>query len=236
MGFRKVDEWLGLHLPRWPCELCGAAAGSAGICGACRAELPWIGAACRQCARPLERAGHCDRCCGDTLPWTRAVAPLAWAFPVDALISRYKYGGALHFGALLGRLLADSCDGPRPDGVVPVPLHPARLAERGFNQARELARPLARVIGVPILERACCRRVATPPQAGLTAQQRYRNLRGAFAASSEVRGLRLAIVDDVLTTGSTAAALSRALLRAGAMEVEIWAVARGGTAQAGVKV
>ena len=237
MRFRKVDEWLGLQLPRWPCELCGAAAGSAGICGPCRADLPWIGAACRQCARPLGGAGQCDRCFGDTLPWSRAVAPLAWAFPVDALISRYKYGGALHFGALLGRLLADHCGGGvRPDGVVPVPLHPARLAERGFNQARELARPLARVIGAPVLERACRRTVATPPQAGLTAQQRYRNLREAFAASSEVHGLRLAIVDDVLTTGSTAVALSRALLQAGAVEVEVWAVARGGTAQAGVKV
>ena len=236
MQYIKVDEWLGLRLPRWPCELCGAAAGSAGICAPCRAELPWIGGACRQCARPLGTAGRCDRCCGYKLPWTRAVAPLAWAFPVDALISRLKYGGALHFGALLGRLLADSCSDLRPDGIVPVPLHPARLAERGFNQARELARPLARVVGAPVLERACRRTVATPPQAGLTAQQRYRNLRNAFAASSEVRGLRLAVVDDVLTTGSTAAALSRALLRAGAVEVEVWAVARGGTAQAGVKV
>lgn len=162
--------------------------------------------------------------------------PLAWRFPVDALIGRFKYGGALHFGALLGRLLAEACHGCRPDGLVPVPLHRARLDERGFNQARELARPLARSLGVPILEDACARTVAAPPQAGLAARQRHRNLRGAFTASPRVRGLHLAIIDDVLTTGSTAATLALELLGAGAATVEVWAVARGGTAQGAAKV
>lgn len=155
---------------------------------------------------------------------------------MDVLISRFKYGGALHFGALLGRLLVECCGDRRPDGIVPVPLHAARFAERGFNQAQELARPLARAIGAPLLDAVCSRRIATPPQAGLGARQRTRNLRDAFAASGAVRGLRLAVVDDVLTTGSTAKALSRELLRAGAASVEVWAVARGGTAQDGVKV
>lgn len=162
--------------------------------------------------------------------------PLAWRFPVDALIGRFKYAGALHYGALLGRLLAQACADRRPDGIVPVPLHPARLAERGFNQARELARPLARAGGPQILDDVCRRTTATPPQAGLTAQQRYRNLDGAFAVTGTLDGARLAIVDDVFTTGSTAAALSRELLRAGAASIEVWAVARGGTAQAGAKV
>jgi ComF family protein len=155
---------------------------------------------------------------------------------VDALIGRFKYGGALHFGALLGRLLAQRCRDSRCDGIVPVPLHPARLAERGFNQARELAGPLARDLALPVLDDACRRTKATPQQAGLTARQRYRNLDGAFAASAQVRGLRLAVVDDVFTTGSTMTAMTRELLRAGAASVEVWAVARGGTAQADWKV
>lgn len=117
-----------------------------------------------------------------------------------------------------------------------MPLHPARLAERGFNQARELAGPLARDLAIPLLDDACRRTIATPPQAGLTARQRYRNLDGAFAASAGVRGLRLAVVDDVLTTGSTMTAMARELLRAGAASIEVWAVARGGTAQAAAKV
>lgn len=155
---------------------------------------------------------------------------------MDALIGRFKYAGALHFGALLGRLLAAACGGRRPDGLVPVPLHPARLAQRGFNQARELAQPVARAGGLPVLDDACRRVAATPAQAGLTAAQRRRNLRGAFAVTADLAGLRLAIVDDVLTTGSTAGALARELLRAGAASVEVWAVARGGTAQGAAKL
>lgn len=225
------------RLPRWPCELCGAPAGRAGICAGCRADLPWIGPACRLCARPLAVAGCCDACRRQPPPWSRAVAPLAWRFPVDALVSRFKYGGALHLGAMLGRLLAAShaagCPGARADGLVPVPLHPGRLAERGFNQAQELARPVAAALRVPVLADACARVIATPPQAGLSARQRCRNLEDAFAASGAVAGRRLVILDDVLTTGSTAQALSRALLQAGAAGTEVWTVARGGTAQAG---
>jgi ComF family protein len=184
----------------------------------------------------VPQPGECSGCRERPPPWLRAVVPLAWSFPVDVLISRLKYGGALHYGALLGRLLADFCVGSQPDGIIPVPLHRARRAERGFNQARELARPVAARLGVPILDDVCDRTVATAPQAGLAARQRYRNLEGAFRASSRVRGGHLAIVDDVLTTGSTAGALARELLHAGAVRIEVWAVARGGTAQAGVKV
>jgi ComF family protein len=155
---------------------------------------------------------------------------------MDALVSRFKYGGALHYGALLGRLLAEACQASRVDGLVPVPLHRARLAERGFNQAQELARPVGRALGVPVLTGLCSRPLAAPPQAGLRARQRYRNLDGAFAVTTEAAGRRLAIIDDVLTTGSTARAVAGALLDAGAVSVEVWAVARGGTAQAGAKV
>jgi len=223
-------------MPRWPCELCGAPAGRPGLCEGCHADMPWIASACRLCARPLRASGTCGRCLRHGAPWLRAIAPLAWSFPVDALISRFKYGGALHYGALLGRLLATHCRDRRPDGIVPVPLHRSRLAERGFNQALELARPAASLLRVPILYDACSRRIATPPQAGLAARQRYRNLQGAFHASPCVQGRSLAIIDDVLTTGSTAKALTMQLLGAGAAAVEVWAVARGGTTQGGVNV
>jgi len=225
----KVDEGPWQRLPRWPCELCGTPAGAAGICAPCRAELPWIGPACPFCARPRVTPGPCAGCRGAPVPWRRAIAPLAWRFPVDALIGRFKYGGALHYGALLGRLLGDHCQAQRPDAIVPVPLHRARLLERGFNQAQELARPVAAALGVPLLSRACRRTRATAPQAGLAADRRYQNLAGAFTAGPAVRALHIAMIDDVLTTGSTAAALGQALLEAGAASVEAWAVARGGT-------
>jgi ComF family protein len=185
---------------------------------------------------PLDVPGECQGCSARKPPWLRAIVPLAWKFPVDVLISRFKYSGALHYGAVLGRLLAACCGGSQVDGIVPVPLHRRRLAERGFNQARELARPVAEHCGIPILDDACQRIMPTTSQAGLAAQQRYRNVRGAFHASSGVRGRRLAILDDVLTTGSTAQAVARELLRSGAAATEIWAVARGGTAQADANV
>jgi ComF family protein len=155
---------------------------------------------------------------------------------VDALVSRFKYSSALHYGALLGRVLGEHCRARRPDGIVPVPLHPTRLVERGFNQAQELARPIATTIGVPIRADLCARIAPTPPQAGLPASYRRRDLQDAFTASPRARGLRLAVIDDVMTTGSTARALTLKLLRAGAKSVEVWAVARGGAAQGEVNV
>jgi ComF family protein len=138
---------------------------------------------------------------------------------------------------MLGRLLADRCAGREPGIILPVPLHPARRRARGFNQAHEIARPIASRIGAPLRVDACCRVVDTPAQAGLSAERRYRNLQDAFRVDSGlVQDERLALVDDVFTTGSTARALAEALLRAGAQKVEVWAVARGGTSQAGVKV
>lgn len=206
------------------------------MCPPCLRDLPWLTDACPLCARPQAAPGPCRGCLDRPPPWARAIAPLAWRFPVDALVGRFKYGGALHLGAMLGRVLAEHCRGRPADGIVPVPLHARRLAERGFNQARELARPVSRALGVTVLDGLCRRTLETPPQAGLTARQRYRNLEGAFSASASAAGLRLAVIDDVLTTGSTAAALSHALSSAGAASVEIWAVARGGTAQDCVKV
>lgn len=155
---------------------------------------------------------------------------------MDALVSRFKYSGALHYGALLGRLLGEVCRARRPDGIVPVPLHPTRLIERGFNQAQELARPVAATIGVPIRADLCARIAPTPPQAGLPASYRRRDFQSVFRVSPRARGLRLALIDDVMTTGSTARALTLKLLRAGAESVEVWAVARGGVAQGDVNV
>lgn len=237
MRFLQVDHgaWRA-RWPRWPCELCGDPAGAAGICAPCHADLPWLGTACPMCARPAGDTGACPECRATPPPFRRAVVPLAWAFPVDALVGRFKYAGALHYGALLGRLLGEYCRDRRVDGIVPVPLHSDRSRERGFNQAEELARQVALLAGVPLLRDACRRVVPTAPQAGLSARQRYRNLAGAFAAGRNLDGQRLAIVDDVLTTGTTAAEVARELLAAGALEVEVWAVARGGTAHAAVNV
>jgi ComF family protein len=110
--------------------------------------------------------------------------------------------------------------------LVPVPLHPGRLAERGYNQALEIARVLGGGLDLPLDSRCCHRVAATPPQAGLDEVARRRNIRGAFAVHSPLPWSRVAIVDDVVTTGSTVSELARVLRRAGVREIEVWAAAR----------
>lgn len=160
-------------------------------------------------------------------------APLAYEYPVDRLVTGAKYRRRLQDARFLGELLAESLAvalreaAVEPvDLVVPVPLHRRRLGERGYNQALEIARPVATALAVAVEPRACVRLRATPEQAGLSAAERRRNLRAAFAADSMVRGARVAIVDDVITTGSTVAAVAQSLRRAGAAEIQAWVVAR----------
>lgn len=201
------------------------------LCSACRTELPWIESACPRCALPLAdaRAELCGACIHRPPPFVAAAAPLHYRSPVDHLILGVKFGARLQFARLLGELFAHWAaerDLPLPDALVPVPLHPRRQRERGFNQALELARPLGRQLGIPVLPAACRRIRATDRQTRLDARTRRANVRGAFAVEAGLRAGHVAIVDDVMTTGSTVAALARALLQAGVRQVDVWCIAR----------
>jgi len=149
---------------------------------------------------------------------------------VDHFIRALKFHQQLGLARLLGEQLARRLapETARPDLIIPVPLHGARLRERGYNQALEIARPVARAFGVLLDFRSLVRVRATAPQTGMTVAARRKNLRGAFAwhAGSEMRNLRVALVDDVMTTGSTVQAAAKCLRAAGAREVEIWVIAR----------
>lgn len=113
----------------------------------------------------------------------------------------------------------------RPDIIIAMPLHPQRIAERGFNQSLELAKMLSQTLHIPI--HAGCKRILhTPPQAGLNQQQRIRNMRGAFSCQHSLQGLNIAIVDDVMTTGASLNELARQLKQHGAAHVQCWLVAR----------
>lgn len=159
----------------------------------------------------------------------RCYAPFAYAAPLDHLVHSLKYRGQLATGRVLGTLLADRIAElglhRDVDVIVPVPLHPARHAERGFNQSAEIARHLGRRLQLPVDERLASRRRATRPQVGLHLEERRQNLAAAFLAAA-ASGRRVAIVDDVTTTGTTLQELAGELLRAGAAAVDAWCVAR----------
>ena len=211
------------------------------FCAACWADLPLLaGPGCACCGRAfvgLPAGLLCDECRRRSPPFACARAVAAYRDGMRAAIHALKYGRrtpvAVPLAALLaergGPLLpADPDGGPAFDAVVPVPLHPARLAERGFNQAELLAAPCAAAWGRPLLRRALARVRATQPQTELDADARRQNVAGAFAARrpAEVAGRRLLLVDDVLTTGATAWAAARALRESGAAAVGVLVLAR----------
>jgi len=212
----------------WPqdCVLCGAAADGATLCAPCVADLPWLPRSrCAVCALPLASGAVCGACIARPPCFDRVEAPFAYRFPVAALIHAFKYGGRLALARTLGEALAQAVSRDA-DAIVPMPLARARLAERGFNQALEIARVAAARTGIPLLPRACRRVVDTPPQAALPWKERTRNVRRAFVCDADLAGRRIAVVDDVLTTGATLDELARVLRRAGAVSVAGWVVAR----------
>jgi ComF family protein len=147
---------------------------------------------------------------------------------VDRLIVNLKYHHRLELARTLGRLLAEPLRqlADLPDAIIPVPLHPSRLRQRGYNQSLEIARVVANRLDLPVITRAARRMRATAAQTALPLKQRARNVRNAFAANGDVAGKHVAIVDDVMTSGHTVSALAKALRRAGAKEISVWVVAR----------
>ncbi len=215
------------YLPQ-SCLLCGARARGALLCPACAGDLPPLPPArCPVCAMPSTGDAVCGACQRRPPAYARTEAARAYAHPLDALIRHCKYDGVVALSALFADLLADTLASRQPvDLVLPMPLYPTRLAQRGFNQAVEIARRLAPAIGLPWRADVCRRVRDTAPQAGQDLQQRRRNLRGAFMCDVDVSGLRIALVDDVMTSGSSLDELARTVRRAGAVEVHAWVVAR----------
>ncbi|HET9836138.1 MAG TPA: ComF family protein [Rhodanobacteraceae bacterium] len=225
----SVDGGLRAWLPS-RCLLCGARGGSGlDLCSACLADLPRNDCCCGRCALPLETpASLCGRCVRRAPPWDAAWAPFRYAYPLDRLETRFKFGADLAAGKLLASLWTGShMPGELPQAIVPVPLHRSRLRTRGYNQALEIANPLAKALGIPLLRDALQRTRATDAQTELSALQRRRNVRGAFAASfGDETPQHVAVLDDVFTTGATLAECTRVLKRAGVDRVDVWALAR----------
>ena len=185
--------------PSQPCPVC-AAPGSGEICGTCLKQPP---------------------------AFARTYAALDYTFPVDKLIQAYKYHQQLALARLFGGLLSQAVrDQPRPDALLPLPLHPLRLRERGFNQAHEIAKFIAKDLQLPLKPRLARRTVNTAAQATLDWEARKKNMQGAFVCEEPLAGQHIALIDDVMTSGATLQAAAQTLKRAGAAEVSLWVVAR----------
>lgn len=157
-----------------------------------------------------------------------ALAPWLYRFPVNALVSRFKFLGDRPGGKALALLMArhlEQIAAPRPDCLVPCPLFPSRYRQRGFNQAADIAEWLGRPLGIPVDHRLCERTAMGAPQASLDRRQRLQNPNGSFRLR-KVPPTHVTLVDDVMTTGATAAALATLLLRGGARRVDVWVLAR----------
>jgi ComF family protein len=210
------------------CQLCRAATDRRTLlCGPCAALLPPNPLACPRCALPPAAPGRPCPCAARAPAWDAAWVPFRYAWPLDQLETRFKFGRDLVAGQALAQQWAVR-QPPHglPDAIVPVPLHRQRLRTRGFNQALELVRPVARRLGIPVAPRALKRVHATSPQTDLDAAGRAANVVGAFAPGTPVPGQRVAIVDDVMTTGATLGECARVLKAAGIPWVEVWALAR----------
>jgi ComF family protein len=219
------------------CLLCGADGEQGGdLCSACVADMVRNQPCCPRCALPLQApAPLCGECLQRAPPFDAAFAPFVYAHPLDLLMTRLKFGRSLAAGRVLSELWTETIAAfcPQLPGLfVPVPLHRSRLRERGYNQALELIRPLARALGIPLAESLLSRTRATPAQASLDAATRRQNLRGAFELDASALGgtapgsAHVALVDDVMTTGATLRECARVLRRAGVGRIDVWALAR----------
>jgi len=227
---RRLLTFLSDTLIPPDCYLCGTPVGrrkgGVPVCGDCADELPRHDLpACPCCALPTPEGRICGRCLRDPPAFDSTCALYSYVFPADVLVCSFKYCHRLS----LARFFVDAVSIlPEADVVVAMPLHPRRLSERGFNQALEIARPLARAAGLPLEQGGVVRKRHTPPQAMLDREARLANPRGAFACRRRFDGLRVMAIDDVMTTGASLDALACCLKAAGAATVHNFILARTG--------
>ncbi|HEY7674549.1 MAG TPA: ComF family protein [Burkholderiales bacterium] len=217
---QELESWIGRD-----CLLCGAQADGEFFCGGCATTLPGLTERCPQCALPTPGSAVCGNCLGRPPHFDRTTALWRYEFPCDRLVQALKYRGRLAVAQCFARRLAAE-QLPRAHLLLPMPLHPRRLRARGFNQALEIARRLARFTGMQVEARGALRAKNTRPQTELPYDERAKNVRGAFACRLDLSGKVVGVVDDVMTTGATLNELARVLKEAGAARVENIVVAR----------
>lgn len=236
---RHTANLANLLLPT-TCLLCGCGLRDELLCSGCELDLPHLakaGRVCRQCALPLTSEGEfCGHCLHKPPAFSHAVIPFSYQHPLDFLIHSFKYRRQLACGRALAQVMAahiyhhyQETYQHWPEVIIPVPMHWTRRWQRGFNQAEVIGYELAHRLQIPLNTHLCRRRQRTPSQKGLSRAERQKNLRRAFVLTPnamQIQGKCVALLDDVVTTTATAREVSDLLIRKGAREVHLWALAR----------
>ncbi len=214
------------------CVLCNDPAGIISLCDACQKDLPRIKYCCSQCGLPFQEKldnALCGECQQTLPPIDYLISSLAYDYPVGYLVSQLKFNRNLTYAKILSRLLLNTLQSQtfeQPDLIIPVPLHKNRLRKRGFNQALEIARPLAKALNIPLAKHAIQRIKQTDAQSLLNAKERRKNLRHSFRITETITAKHVVLIDDVVTTGSTTFELANLLKKSGIEKVGVWTVAR----------
>lgn len=212
-----------------PCFLCGDFSPHDAMCKACIVELPWLDQCCQRCALPLNESGICGQCLQHPPPQQSTVALFRYETPVNHCVAAFKFHQQLVFAQTFARLLAVKVQKRQrelPQILIPIPLHPSRLRHRGYNQSAQLVDALSRELSIPVDKTSFIRQRNTTPQTGMSGKQRKRNVKQAFAVANPLPYRHVALVDDVYTTGHTAAEACSCLQQNGVEEVEVWTIAR----------
>lgn len=225
----KILQKYLTHLFPARCILCGnKGVENRDLCAACYVELPRNSPRCYRCANdfdaPHSQTRICPKCLADSPAFDETLAPFVHHRAIRYLIIQLKFHNHYPSARLLGGLLADYVKqtAELPDCIIPVPLHKNRYRERGFNQSIEIARVVAKNLSVPLDLNSCQRHRDTAHQVGLRGDERNDNMKNAFSISPDFRAKHVALVDDVMTTGSTVHELAAALKKAGCHRVQVW--------------
>lgn len=226
-SLRLALTGIAAHLLPGSCLLCAADSSGDLFCPGCAADLPGLPeATCPQCCETTALGERCGACLKDPPAFSRTIAVFRYEFPVDRLVQALKYGHQLPLATWFGQRLGEKVVAAEHDLLLPLPLHPSRLASRGFNQAAEIARMISRLHDIPMNADCLTRTRATSPQAALPLKERPGNVRGAFECSADLGGQRILLVDDVMTSGSTLRECARILKLHGAARITLAVAAR----------
>ena len=214
-----------------PCLLCGINTEQACLCPNCSAALPRLGQSCQRCALPITLGQYCGRCLTNPPIRHRTRSLFRYTSPVNRLIADMKYHSQLQLADYLAHQLAlavqQQCESEsKPQLLIPIPLHPKRLRQRGYNQSVELAKTLSKHLNIPLDNNALIRIKNTLPQTQLPYAKRKQNIKSAFQCRHATLPEHIVLIDDVLTTGHTADMAAKVCLKQGEKKVELWTIAR----------